>query len=161
MNKILNLKEFISVLDSVSNKNLPLFFDVGDGVYPTGFSSWRGNYGLLAIVPSVPNGGCSNFYQNRHDAEEYKNGFSSALPENTVRSFIEIGRNITGKWMVGWKGGEYQVDDSDELYVSAIGKCDGIETGKEVEGDWSFQQIIGIEELEGVVVIKTVYHNKL
>ena len=157
MNKILNLNGFLSVLDSVKNKSLPLFFDIGENIAPTGFASWRGSYNLLCIVPGGDRGESSEFYDTRELAEKYDGGFDSAFEKNSVQNVLDMGKKIVGKYMVGWKGGEYQVDEKDRFYVASIGSSSGILCGQ--SEDAYYQQIIGVEEKEDRVIIKTVYHN--
>lgn len=74
-----------------------IHFDWGCA-WPTGFDSYRGDYAQICME-----------YGGEHRHHE------------TVNGLLKKMEDLLGKTLVGWKGGDYPVDGSKEVYVCCAG----------------------------------------
>lgn len=107
---LMTLGELIDRLENVSDKDKGVI--TSGGTYAAGFSSYRGYYEELAIVPSIDN------WQN-------------------VTEFLQHAKDAVGKTFTGWKGGEYLMDRDNPLWLAAPGHCPGIGLKKIIETDYN------------------------
>lgn len=89
----MNLGMLIDALEAVEHQDA--IVELPGGMCPWEFSSWRGNYYDLAIVP-----------------------MDSRL---RVSEFLEKCRAADGATFPGWKGGEYRMSRRTPVWVSPIG----------------------------------------
>ena len=74
------------------------------GTYVAGFSSYRGYYEELAIIPS-------GAYSSNH---------------LTAGELLEKAKKVDGTRLTGWKGGKYLMTRENALWLSHTGECTGI-----------------------------------
>ena len=96
-----------------------------DGSIPTDFDSWRGNYCELALNYEKE-GVC-------HNPRLYRKSF-----------------NANGSIFVGYKGGDFIMDLDTPIHQANYG-----ESGVDVEGEYLYKKIIGIEKVNNKLIIKT------
>lgn len=103
--ELLTLGELIDGLQKVvdADESKKMVITTG-GTYVSGFSSYRGNYQELAIVPS--------------------GGYSSE--SLTVAEFLAKAKEVDGARLTGWKGGEYLMTRENGLWLAHVGDCPGI-----------------------------------
>ena len=98
----LTLGELIEQLEKVPNKDLPVILD--GCYYPSGLSSWRGDYAELAI--------------------EYDGDVRMFLSK-----FLEMLKGAVGKTYDGYKGGLYKMRSDTPLWVANYGTTQGFKNG--------------------------------
>ncbi len=88
-------------------------FDFG-GCSPTTVDSWRGIYAEAAL------------------------GWDKTYPRITAAALLnELEKATSGETYYGWKGGEYQYDDSTDIHVDNPGEYTNTEiTHITIEGEW-------------------------
>lgn len=164
----LTLGEIILKLETVKNKNLPIFFDKTKYV-PTGLCSWRGSYCELAV--QYENGGDYCYEQPKPDCIRDEAPFGrdhsykcpcggtpkhkTSLPEKpTVSDFLAVLKLALGKYFVGYKGGDFTMGKTTPVWVANDGNCSGFlkEKGAEYNSD---QSIVDITETEKKVILNT------
>lgn len=97
----LMLGEIVLKLESVKNKELPLYIDLMDK-RPKGINSWRGRYDELAI--------------QTEDFGQYKG------KENpTVLEWIEVLKDVIGKEFYGYKGGDFLMGKNTPVWLAEYG----------------------------------------
>ena len=103
--ELLTLGELIDGLQKIvdADESDKMVITTG-GTYVSGFSSYRGNYQELAIVPS--------------------GGYSSE--SLTVAQFLTKAKEADGARFDGWKGGEYLMTRENGLWLAHVGECPGI-----------------------------------
>ncbi len=110
------LEKLIELLNAVDDKSKLIKFSSGH--YPESTCSYRGYYSELAIV------------------------FSEDNKEITVESFLKLLRESVNKEFIGWKGGEFVMNEETPIWaVDYEGNC----------GD----MIIGIEDGDETITILT------
>ena len=154
----LTIGELILKLGAVTNKDLTIVFD--DGKHkPTGLGSWRGSYCELAI--QYEGGGGTCYEQPEPDckigefgihAYDCKCGgrkkYALTLPDKpTVKDVIEKLQLILGKYVVGYKGGDFTMGKTTPVWVANYGNSNGF-----IEGN---QAVIDVKELADKAVIET------
>lgn len=108
-NGCLNVEELILLLENIDVEKTIGF---ADGTYPKEFGSYRGSYSELGI--------------------EYDEG-TPLLPE-TVGQFLLRLKDMIGKTIYGYKGGEYTVTEKTTVHKANYGHCGDIVVGvKEYE----------------------------
>ncbi len=102
----LTLGQFINMLENVSkdhkDEEKTIRYDFGY-FEPNGIHSYRGYYDQLALG-----------YEIKEYGEETK-----------VSDVLKYCKNAIGKSFVGWKGGEYTMDEDTPLWVSNSGQACG------------------------------------
>lgn len=98
----LTLGEFISRLEGVQNKEVPVYMDF-EYLAPTRFASWRGSYDELAL------GFCLDGYNE------------SDKPIKSVAELLAHTRECVGEVFEGWKGGAFKMDATTPLWVANTG----------------------------------------
>ena len=111
-------------LGSIVDKNKPIVFDFG--MKPAGASSWRGSYCELALEYSLNGGGSARWNSDRVSYESpYGNSYEDdvfEIPENpTAQQFLNMLEALTGKEMVGYKGGDYTMHKNVAVYLGNYG----------------------------------------
>lgn len=103
--ELLTLGELIDGLQKVvdADKSDNMVITTG-GTYVSGFSSYRGYYEELAIVPSGDYGSLSL----------------------TVAGFLAEAKKVDGSRLGGWKGGQYLMTRENGLWLAHTGECPGI-----------------------------------
>lgn len=150
--KQLILCEFISKLENVINKELPIVFDDSDHV-PTAIGSWRGAYGELAICYE----GGDSFNTDKIEYEDFEYGHSyeqqdTDLPKKPkVKDLLNMLKLISGKSFTGYKGGNFEMGKTTPIWVANHGTSSGYKDSKDV---WT-QAITDIQESGKNVVIIT------
>jgi len=163
----LTISELILKLEAVKNKKLPIAFDSGD-IKPSGFGSWRGSYCELAINWD---GGSETFYdqpklnckKTEYGSHDYKcpcggsKKTSSQLKQNpTVNDFLKMLNKIVGKYMVGYKGGDFTVGKRTPVWVANHGTSSGFKRGEEGSKEQFYNQaVVDIKENKKFVSIVT------
>ena len=96
----LTLGELILKLETVNDKTLPLFFDVGK-YHPIDVDSWRGSYCELAI--------------NYDDGDDVV----------SVDKFLSMLRSTIGRTFEGYKGGDFLMGKITPVWVANYGRAKG------------------------------------
>jgi hypothetical protein len=112
-NDFMTLGELITFLEGVEDRT-KMVITTG-GTYVSGFSSYRGYYEELAIVPS---GGYSGKSLN-------------------VGELLDAANEADGAYFTGWKGGDFGMSKLNALWLSFEGECTGIGIKKAKETDYS------------------------
>lgn len=106
-----NFEELLTLGELIDELQKIIDADGGDkmvittgGTYVSGFSSYRGYYEELAIVPT---GGYSSDSLN-------------------VTGLLAKAKVVDGSRLVGWKGGEYLMTRENALWLAHAGECPGI-----------------------------------
>lgn len=157
----LTLGELILKLETVKNKDLPVYFDETE-YRPTGFCSWRGHYRELAIT--YTDGEANNCYDEplpTCERDEFgdhhyecqcgkQDGHSTTLKNPTVSEFLDMLEFIKGRYFVGYKGGDFTMSRQTPVWVANDGMCSGFSETKE-----GYQGVVGVKEREDKVLILT------
>lgn len=122
---IILLRELIQKLESASQQKI-VEFDFGGT--PNEAHSYRGYYRDLAFsfAPGV----------------EYYDNVIEPIPSKTVAQFLEECKAANGKTYTGWKGGDFTIGDTTQVWASQEGMSSGL-------------AITGIKEIEDKVIITT------
>ena len=157
----LTLGELTLKLEAVKNKDLPIYFD-NTKKQPTGLDSWRGSYCELSI--NYKDGGtcyeqakpdCKRDEFGDHDYKCPCGGseeIDTTLPKNpTANDLLEKLKLINGKYVVGYKGGDFTMGKTTPLWVASYGSSAGYKTNK----NYSSMAVVDIKETENKVVIVT------
>lgn len=153
----LTLGELILKLESVKNKDLPIFFDKTK-YRPTGIGSWRGSYCELAIsyTPEGVYGGYNGTtVEHEIGGDKFYNTVSTALPEKpTAQNFLDKLKDCLGKTFVGYKGGDFLMGKTTPVWVADESMCSGFlkEEGEEYNSD---QSIVDVTETSKKVILNT------
>jgi hypothetical protein len=114
-------KEIMKYLDTISGDIEYVEFDFG--AYPSYVSSWRGSYDLPCIVYDI----------------DHLNG------KDSLSRFKEMIKNIDGKEVFGYKGGDFILSEDSVIYIVP---------------DSSRAQECVVDRLEVVNEYKVVIHTK-
>ena len=114
----LTLGEIILKLESVTNKELPLY--IGEK-RPMGLDSWRGSYDELAIqTESFGSYQTSEVEKTFSDMVFYKSkNFGKKNPN--VSEFISILKEAVGKTFTGYKGGDFLMSKNTPVWFAEYG----------------------------------------
>lgn len=96
----LDFGDIIQTLKAICSKggdDAYVTFDWGCA-WPTGFESYRGDYSQICME-----------YGGEHGHHE------------TVKGLLAKMQDLLGTELIGWKGGDYTVDESKEVYVCCAG----------------------------------------
>lgn len=118
------LGEIILKMEMVKNKNLPVVFDIKE-YYPTGIGSWRGSYDELALKYAEKAGGWLS-----------------------VTEAIVLLKEMIGRTLEGYKGGDYLMGKTTPVWVANRGETYGFR-----EEDYT--AVVDVLETEDEVIIKT------
>jgi hypothetical protein len=152
----LTLGELILKLESVKNKDLPVYFD--DTEYnPTGIGSWRGSYSELGI--SYTEDGRYDGYNSDKVTWESEDGdyksyesVSTDLPiAVTCKRLLEMLLEIKGKTFVGYKGGDFLMGKNTPVWVANYSESSGYKQNE----DFDSLGIVDVKEVEGKVILST------
>lgn len=113
-----NLGKLIVDLSKCNQKKNVEIIKGEDRVTPACFESYRGYYCRLSI--------------------DYL-GLDEPIK---VSEFLKQAKEANGKVFIGYKGGDFLMDEKTPIYVSSYGECEGF-------------KVIGVEEKDDVVEIKT------
>lgn len=153
----MTLGELILKLEGTDG-GLPIVFD--DGEYkPTGLGSWRGSYKELAI--RYEDGGSPCYDQPGPDCERDEFGdhayrckcggtkeYDTSLPDNpTVGALLKMLRLVQGKYIIGYKGGDFTMGKTTPVWVANYGTSSGFKGGS--------QGVVDVKEQDDVVAIIT------
>ena len=159
----LTLGELILKLEVV-NQDLPIVFDEA-GFKPTGLESWRGSYRELAIQYKDGGGSCYDQPKDSCEKDEFgdhgyncpcggSKGYETTLPKKPkVKDFLKILKMSSGKYFVGYKGGDFTMGKPTPIWVANYGTSSGFKSD-EKNNKYS-QVVVDIKELKAKVVIKT------
>ena len=158
----LNLGELILKLEAVTNKELPIVFDYKK-YKPTGLDSWRGSYCELSIqydgggtCYEQPKDTCKMDEMFGYHAYDCpcggSKGYSTSLPESPkVKDLLEKCRLILGKYVVGYKGGDFTMGKTTPVWVANYGESAGFRKNK----NYDSTAVVDILETKKAVVIVT------
>ncbi len=157
----LTLVELTLQMEAVKNKKLPVVFDIGKHK-PSGLDSWRGSYRELAIrykgggtCYEQPKPTCQKdrFGYHHYDCKcGGSKGYKTSLPENpTVNDLLKVLKLINGKYVTGWKGGDFTIGKTTPVWVANSGESKGFRTNK----NYDSTAVIDVIEKKDKVVIKT------
>ena len=126
------LGELILKLESVSNKDLPLYVDLLDKK-PMGIDSWRGSYAELAI--QTEGFGSYNGDEVTHEFESgnFYNSVSIGKENPTVAEWIEVLKEAVGKTFTGYKGGDYLMSKNTPVWLAEYGNSSFKLDDKEID----------------------------
>lgn len=143
-------------LEAVKDKGKEIVFDFG--MKPAGASSWRGSYRELGLKYSDNGGGSACWNSTEVDWEsengEYKSYKSETfdLSESpTTQNFLDMLNALTGKDMVGYKGGDFKMHKNVAVYIANHGDS-GVDDYKGKE----YATVVPLDVIEGedtVVII--------
>lgn len=114
----ITLGEFIYELEK-HDADTEIRFDFG--AHPAGFDSYRGYYDQIAL--------------------EYKSDYNKA-DEMTVGALLTLAKAARGEEFTGYKGGQYVMLSTTELWASNYGVC-------------SRMAIVGVTDHDWIVIINT------
>lgn len=115
------LGEIILKLETVKNKDLPLFIDIEDK-RPMGIASWRGRYRELAIQTES-----FGAYQTDVVIHDFGDGnkcyktvdIGKVTP--TVLEWIKVLKKAQGKTFTGYKGGDFKMSKNTPVWLAEYG----------------------------------------
>jgi hypothetical protein len=121
----LSLGELKLKLEMVKDKSKSIVFDFG--MKPAGASSWRGSYCELGLEYSGEGGGEASWNSDRVSYESsYGNSYESdsfEIPKNpNCQQFLDMLNALTGKEMVGYKGGSFRMSKNVSVYLGNYGE---------------------------------------
>jgi len=107
--KQLSIGELIAKLEAISPKRndgttKDVSFDFGSAI-PTTLDSWRGDYSQLAL----------GYDLTGYDSEK------NHMNETSIVDLLAELKSAIGKTFEGWKGGEYTMDESTDIWVANSG----------------------------------------
>lgn len=157
----LTLGELTLKMEAVKNKDLPIYFD-NTKKQPTGLASWRGSYCELSInyesggtCYEQPKPDCKKDQFGDHDYKCPCGGpkkFDTTLPKKpTASDLLEKLKLINGKYVVGYKGGDFTMGKTTPVWVASYGSSAGYMTSK----DGGYMAVVDIKEDKTKVVIVT------
>jgi len=142
-------------LEAVKDKSKPIVFDFG--MKPAGCCSWRGSYCELGLEYSENGGGSSSW--NGEEVEyksEYGDGYEQEthclLSNPTAKQFLDMLNAVTGKTMVGYKGGDFIMHKNVAVYLGNYGQS-SVDSYKGKE--WVIVAPFDVLEKDNEVVIIT------
>lgn len=152
------LGELILKLESVKNKEIPLFIDIMDK-RPKGIASWRGSYCELAIQTE-------DFGNYNGDKVTYKSEYGDSYEdinigkENpTVAEWIDVLKEAIGKTFVGYKGGDFLMSKNTPVWLAELGsssfKINDEEIDEKDYNNYKSVYFIDIKELDDKVYLIT------
>jgi hypothetical protein len=125
----LSLGEIILKLENITDDTKPVVFDFGHR--PTGFGSWRGSYCELAL------------------------GHAQAPAALTTAQLLHAAKEVNGKTLEGYKGGDFYMSRRTPVWVANYGECRVHDTYKGNEAKEPIA-ITDIKETDEFVVIVTL-----
>ena len=156
----LTLGELTLKLEGLKDKNLPVVFD--DGKYkPTGLDSWRGSYRELSLnyedggtCYDQPKETCQKDEFGYHDYECPCGGlkeYDTGMENPTAQQLIDLLKNINGKIVIGYKGGDFTMGKTTPVWVAKYGTSSGFDPSE----DKFNRAVVNIEEGKDKVSIIT------
>lgn len=113
-------------LSAVVDKSKPIVFDFG--MKPAGAGSWRGSYCELGLEYSEEGGGSASWNSDRIEWQSDDGQYKSyemdkfEIPESpTTQDFLNMLEALTGKEMVGYKGGDFTMSKNVAVYFANYG----------------------------------------
>lgn len=125
----LTLGELILKLEVIERKDFPVVFDVKE-YYPTSIRSWRGSYNELALGYTQVAGGWLS-----------------------VTQIITLLKEMIGKTLEGYKGGDYLMGKTTPVWVANYGESAGFREGIGIH-DY-LTGVVDVLETKDEIVIKT------
>lgn len=153
----LSLGEIKLKLEAISDKSKPIVYDFG--MKPAECMSWRGSYCELGLGYSESGGGTTNWNSEEvewasDDGEyiSYKQDEFQLPPNPTAQNFLDMLNAVTGKVMVGYKGGDFTMHKNVAVYLGNYGEPSVVEYKGE---DYATVAIFDIIEEPEVIIIVT------
>lgn len=104
--KVMTMERFIRLLETYPQQEDRVFFSFAEA-FPTGFSSWRGNFYDLGL---------------EWETHWSWNGSGSYRPLS-VHMLLTQAKEAIGMGFSGYKGGTYLMDELTPLWVASSGEC--------------------------------------
>lgn len=133
----LTIGEIVLKLEAIADKEKLITFDMGKYV-PTGLGSWRGSYAELCINYE---GGGETAYEQPKDTCKRDEMFgyhaydcpcgstkehSLTLPKKPkVKDLLALFKIVQGKYLVGYKGGDFTMGKTTPVWVANYGDSSG------------------------------------
>lgn len=129
----LSLGQLIAKLDAIvarssreEGENEPrVYFDFGD-LYPTEFTSWRGDYSHLALCFA---------------GTSYKDPGAK-----TVSDFLKMCKDTVGKTCEGYKGGNYVMSEKTLVWIANWGHSSHTALFDVLDADYMIYLVTGLED---------------
>ena len=157
------LGELILKLESVKNKDLPLFINLMDK-RPKGIDSWRGVYAELAIQTED-----FGSYQTKEIEKKFDDGdifykHKSIGKENpTVAEWIDVLKEVVGKTFTGYKGGDFTMGKGTPVYLAEHGnssfKTDDKEINEKDYSNYKTTYFVNVREEKNKVYLITAFED--
>lgn len=154
------LGEMILKLESVGDKNKPLFIDLRD-LRPLGLDSWRGSYCELAI--QTESKGSFNSDEVEKEYPEYGmtiyKKISIGKENPTVQEWIDVLKQALGKTFEGYKGGNFKMGKGTPVWLAEYGdssfNIDGKELDRENYSNYKSVYFVDVREDQDKVYLIT------
>ncbi len=165
----LMLGELILKLEAVQDKELSIVFDE-EKYKPTGLVSWRGSYKELAI--QYDGGGDYCYEQPKPECQRDEFGYhhfncscggskkyETSLPEKpTVKNLLDVLKLASGKYFIGYKGGDFTMGKTTPIWVANNGSTSGFKEGKGEEKFYDQTVVDILEQKKRVIINTTLLH---